>query len=519
MNVKMPCLTKMPMGRLCSGKECSYTLLANELADAAVRLGGLVRGVARSERAQDHEHGHDDRGKDHQLAENGAGVAKLLPLHAALSEVLLQLLAAELVENETTKRNAVTESLEKRDGILEEEHGCEDEENVLENTRERQDERGGLADQEDDRDVEQEGDERVGDKGKTTNAIDVLHSQHGELGEEQDAAVHAGASGRVVVERDERIHLELGRAKQALDHNQADSLKDDATDLEEEADHDELDLAHRSNDNADDNEGNVAEGLHVHRGNAHGPGCDEDSNRGGSLVKSVPRLTRYAGCTDLEHLDEGNTQVQVGLVTADQTQTEEQTDGDNGAEVYAAGHGDLLSRVEDGGKAGEELGHDGREDQMPCCQEDWEVCLSSARMQTSATALRTELGRVQDVLVEDNGARAESDPGAAQQSASACHVSCERERLDVRNVHGGMERGRLRRRLDRVWVDRRQHWLGRVASGVHRGPHFLVGRHGCGRVRLRERRKAWLRSVGGEGKREAVAALLSFGVPADGRGR
>ena len=76
----------------------------------------------------------------------------------------------------------------------------------------------------------------------------------------------------------------------------------------------------------------------------------------------------------LEHLDKGDTEVEVGLVTADQAQTEEETDGDNGAEVDASVHGHLLARVEDGGEAGQDLRHDGRKDEVPCCQEDGEVC-------------------------------------------------------------------------------------------------------------------------------------------------
>lgn len=78
--------------------------------------------------------------------------------------------------------------------------------------------------------------------------------------------------------------------------------------------------------------------------------------------------------TYLEHLDKGDTQVQVCLVTADQAHAEEDADGDDGSQVYASGHGHLFPRVEDGGEAGEDLGHDGRKDQMPCCQEDGKVC-------------------------------------------------------------------------------------------------------------------------------------------------
>ena len=75
----------------------------------------------------------------------------------------------------------------------------------------------------------------------------------------------------------------------------------------------------------------------------------------------------------LEHLDEGDTEVQVCLVTADQTQTEEETNWHDRTEVHLASHGHLLSRVEDGGEAGEDLGHDGRKYQMPCCQENGKV--------------------------------------------------------------------------------------------------------------------------------------------------
>jgi hypothetical protein len=72
-------------------------------------------------------------------------VAELLPLHAALAKILLQLFSAELVVDETAQRDGVTESLERRDGILEEEHGRKDEKDVLEYTGEGKYERGGLA--------------------------------------------------------------------------------------------------------------------------------------------------------------------------------------------------------------------------------------------------------------------------------------------------------------------------------------------------------------------------------------
>jgi hypothetical protein len=80
--------------------------------------------------------------------------------------------------------------------------------------------------------------------------------------------------------------------------------------------------------------------------------------------------------TYLEHLNKSHTQVQVGLVTADQTHAEEDANRDNGSQIDTAVHGHLLSRVKDGGEASEDLGHDSREDQMPCCEEDGKVCFS-----------------------------------------------------------------------------------------------------------------------------------------------
>lgn len=122
-----------------------YTLLADELADAVVDLVGRVRGVARSKGTENHKHGDNDGSKDHQFAENWASVTKLLPLHATLTEVLLKLLTTKLVVNEATESNAVAKGLEKGNRVLEEEHGCENKKNVLENAGESKDERRGLA--------------------------------------------------------------------------------------------------------------------------------------------------------------------------------------------------------------------------------------------------------------------------------------------------------------------------------------------------------------------------------------
>lgn len=81
------------------------------------------------------------------------------------------------------------------------------------------------------------------------------------------------------------------------------------------------------------------------------------------------------GCRYLEHLNESHAQVKVCLVTANQAHREKDSDRDDSAEVNTAGHGHFFPGIENGGEAGKDLGHDGRKDKMPCCQEDgYENC-------------------------------------------------------------------------------------------------------------------------------------------------
>lgn len=104
-----------------------------------------------------------------------------------------------------------------------------------------------------------------------------------------------------------------------------------------------------------------------------------------------------AASTCLEHLDEGDGEVKVGNVSADQTQAEHDTDGDNGApwrpyksvqiptsviraplpaelshhsHVGLSVHGNLVPRIKGGSALGHDLGHGGRKHHVPCCQEE-----------------------------------------------------------------------------------------------------------------------------------------------------
>ena len=78
----------------------------------------------------------------------------------------------------------------------------------------------------------------------------------------------------------------------------------------------------------------------------------------------------YLSLSHLEHLNKGNTEIEIGHITTDQAQAEEQTDGNNGTEVNPTGHLDCFPAIKEGSCTRENLGHEGRKGQMPSCKAD-----------------------------------------------------------------------------------------------------------------------------------------------------
>ena len=114
-------LTKYPNGRL----------------DELVRFGRKFGSKA----SKNQEKSNKNSAEDDQLSHNGTTGAKIGPHHATLSDIFLELVCTKLVINESSKSNAVAKSLEKSHWVTEEEHGSEDEKDVLEYTRQSKDER------------------------------------------------------------------------------------------------------------------------------------------------------------------------------------------------------------------------------------------------------------------------------------------------------------------------------------------------------------------------------------------
>lgn len=178
---------------------------------------------------------NEDGSKDHE-AHGALGAGGVVLSHGRQGEARvdkggLDLLGAELVVAETSEGDRVAKVLLEGDGVHEDDEGGDDEEDVLEDTRHGEDNGRGLADEEDDGDVEQEGDKGVGKQGEDSDAVDVGHAHAGNLNEQGDDAVDDGTSRGVVVEGDKGVHLELGGAQHALDHDKTQCLEDDTAAL------------------------------------------------------------------------------------------------------------------------------------------------------------------------------------------------------------------------------------------------------------------------------------------------
>lgn len=120
--------------------------LAQETTHLVLGVLVVLGSEARSKTTEQHENNEDDEAENDELADSGVARAVFSPSTATLTKVLLELIGTELVVDETTEGNAVTKGLETRDGVLEDHHRGENEQDILQHTGKREDQGGGLAD-------------------------------------------------------------------------------------------------------------------------------------------------------------------------------------------------------------------------------------------------------------------------------------------------------------------------------------------------------------------------------------
>jgi hypothetical protein len=99
----------------------------------AVGVVGVVLGdgTGGADTTKKHDDGDKNESNDDKLARSRAASAVVGPGTLASAQVLLNLVSSKLVVDEATEGNAVAEELERRDGVEEDHHGCDNEENVL----------------------------------------------------------------------------------------------------------------------------------------------------------------------------------------------------------------------------------------------------------------------------------------------------------------------------------------------------------------------------------------------------
>lgn len=203
-------------------------------------------------------------------------------------------------------------------------------------------------------DVEQERHSRVEDKHADARIYQVAHAEPRNLNEQGRSQRHNGTCRPKVIQTDERVHPHPLPTDEHLDHDQADGTKDDATSLEHKANRRELNLSERGDGRPGDNEEHVEESRRAGVGDAPDPGDGQDGD----------------GVGGVEHLDEGDGEIKVDDIGADEGEGKADADGDNGAGVDARGDVQRVARVEQGGGAGEDVYRDGGEDEVPARQED-----------------------------------------------------------------------------------------------------------------------------------------------------
>lgn len=157
--------------------------------------------------------------------------------------VIRQSTLVRLEGNETSKSDTVTEELETADSVAEEEHGTEDEEDVLDDTGECQGQRASGANEEDGSNVETESNASVGEEHKGAQVGDLEEGDQ-TLGEGEHHSVDRSANGSKVVKRDKRVHLEA--LQKYLDHNEARRFESDSEHLADETRHGKVALTIRS---------------------------------------------------------------------------------------------------------------------------------------------------------------------------------------------------------------------------------------------------------------------------------
>uniref|UniRef100_A0A8R7RED3 Uncharacterized protein n=1 Tax=Triticum urartu TaxID=4572 RepID=A0A8R7RED3_TRIUA len=303
-----------------------------------------------------------------------------------LRGLLLRLLCLErlqldmVVVANTQEGDAVAEEVDGGDRVPDHGPGEGNQEPVLDHSRDIHGERGGLANEQEDRKVERKGAERVCAEDEEVGLEGADGAQPGQLDEDPGHEQEAEAAGRDVVERGDGVERDALGGEQDLDEHEAGGLEGDGGELERDAAEVEPGLAVGGDGDAE------GDGEHVeHGGGAEGLLLEEDADG-----------VDGDGHERLEHLDEGDGEVDVGRVGEPERHGVERADGHDGGGVELRRHGRGGGRLDDPQDADEPHGERGAEAHVHHGERDGEGPV-------------VHLG-VEDVLVVDDDGEGEEDP-------------------------------------------------------------------------------------------------------------
>jgi hypothetical protein len=308
-------------------------------------------------------------------------------LLVGLRRLLLRLLGLErlqldvVVVSHPEEGDPVAEEVDGGDGVADDGPGEGDEQPVLDDAGDVHGEGRRLADEQEDGEVEREGAEGVGAEDEEVRLEAAGDgAQPGQLDEDPGHDEEGQAAGRDVVERGDGVERDALGGEEDLDEDEARGLEGDGGELQGHAARVEAGLAVRGDGDAE------RDGEHVE----HGGGPE------GLLLEEHPDGVDGDGHQRLEHLDEGDGEVDVRGVGEPERERVEGADGHHGGEVEPRRHGGRGREVHDAEDADERHGEGGAEGHVHHGQGDGEGPV-------------VHLG-VQDVLVVDDHREGEEDP-------------------------------------------------------------------------------------------------------------
>ncbi|KAM1313262.1 hypothetical protein ACFX2F_017312 [Malus domestica] len=304
-------------------------------------------------------------------------------LLVGLRDLLLRILGLQslqfrvVVVGNPQKREAVAEQIDRGHGVLDNGPRKGDQEPIFHHSGNIHRQRRGLSDEQEHGEIQSKCADRIGPKNHEIEMEARGIAQNRVLDEDPGDEEESQTARCDVVERCYGVEGNAFGCEEDLDQDKAGGLECDCAELEHDAPGVESGLSVGGDGDADGNGDHVDHGVSLEgllfEGDANG--VDRDGHEG------------------LEHLDEGDGEVDVGGVGEPEGEGVESADGDDGGEVEVAGHGDGLDEAED---ADEEEGQGGAEGHVDHGEGDGEGPVVHLL--------------VEDVFVVDDDGEGEEDP-------------------------------------------------------------------------------------------------------------